>query len=185
MATVNFDFGANWNTLIRPWLDDVRVKAALKEGMDSYLSECSTVYVVDTCPATYSSADYYSTLIERREEDVIETLRRSGQLPSSYLALERQEDLAYEDLIEAKIELLEPYFCWQAIKYDLLSYYVFGSCHSYAPTFELTLARLVCPEERWRVQVGTNHSTVINENNLRVHELSLIVLLVLKTRRHA
>ena len=185
MATVyspgNFNFGVYWNTLVRPWLDDIRVKAALKEGMDSYLS--NTVYVADTCPASYSSADYYSTLIERREEDVIATLRRNGQLPRSYLLLEeifhRQEgddsnplyDEARENLCEAREELLEPYFSWQAIKYDLLSYYVFGSCHAYAPTFQLTLARLVCPEEKWRVQAGTKHSTVINDSNTKVFDL--------------
>lgn len=60
---------------------------------------------------------------------------------------------------------------WKHIKYDIESYCLMGSCHSYAPTFQLTLARLVEPEEKWMVRTSDTHTTVINESKTKVFDL--------------
>lgn len=81
------------------------------------------------------------------------------------------EDDIWIEVMEMQDTILEPYFTWEKIKCDLESYYLSGACHAYAPTFELTLARLVEPEETWRVQASNVHSTVINKDNTKVFDL--------------
>src|SRR5690348_9698766 len=74
----------------------------------------------------------------RKKEDIlIETLRNENKLPASYLKLEKADD--GQKLLEARHELLKPYFAWENIRHDLESYLLVLGCHYWAPTFELTL----------------------------------------------
>lgn len=180
---INYDFGTNWDTKIKPVLDNPILLTALKKGVDDYLSNYprKRKYKKNTCPASYSSTDGYYMLMERKREELLEQLRKEKKLPKKFLKIEKRwknnyEDEDYDDTIDQKyIDILEetlaPYFTWNKIKYNYESYWLHLSCHSYAPTFELTLARLVEPEEEWRVRAGEKHSTVINKNNTKVFDL--------------
>lgn len=157
---INFDFGKHWEGRITPWLDDARVQQSLKQGMNQYLRDTARKkrYKSGTCPASHSMEDFYAVLMKAQEERLLEDLRAQGLLPKWYLRLEErfescdqdsdenEQDLA-EEVMQARDSLLEPFFTWDMIKHDIESYNVVGACHWLAPTFELTLAHLVCPEE--------------------------------------
>jgi hypothetical protein len=177
---INFDFGKHWQTRIVPHLDNHDLGKSIKEGVNDY----STIkrYRANTVPALYSSTDYYATLMERKEELLIEQLRKANKLPARYLKLEKQIEEAGEfefDLIsqldhkilKTKREIFKPYLGWDAIKYNLESCILYNGCHSWAPTFELTLAKLVEPEEEWYVRKSERHSTVINKSHTKVFDL--------------
>lgn len=181
---VNFDFHKHWELRIKPHLEDVRVKRAIRKGVDAYLNKWPNneeVYKANTAPAAYSSKDAYAVLCDRKEDMIMDRLRDEGKLPEWFLEIERKWKTAEDDseddedytpeLMKAREKLLEPYNNWNAIKYNLETYYLSGSCHWYAPTFELTLARLVCPNEKWRVMSSDVHSTVINQDNTKVFDL--------------
>lgn len=113
---------------------------------------------------------------------MIEKLRTEGKLPRRYLKLEKQWEEAGElefdlisqldyKIIKIKREIFKPYLGWHAIKYNLESYLLFRGCHEWAPTFELTLAKLVEPDEEWYVRSGERHSTVINKSETKVFDL--------------
>ena len=183
----NYDFAKNWKTKIVPHLDKPKVKKAYTEGVNDYLSTfpSNEKYKPNTPPADYSSNDWYCMLMERRGKIKLKELKANNQLPQEYWDIKDEiqfmhdvdEDLDEEidELFNKKMELkekiLKPYFTWDKIKYDLESYFLSGSCHWISQTFELTLAKLVEQNEEWRVQVGEEHSTVINRNNTKVFDL--------------
>lgn len=180
---INYDFSANWTTKIKPLLDNAEVQKALTKGINKYLANfpSKNKYKKNTCPANYSSKDGYAMLMDRKREELMKKLKDTNQLPKKYLNLEKKLEKAdpeYDDVDNIGYELMvmenkimKPYFTWDKIKYDLESYYLSGSCHFYNPTFCLTLARLVEPDEVWRVQVSNKHTTVINKNNTKVFDL--------------
>ena len=178
---MNYDFGANWDSKIKPLLDNPKVLRSITLGVNRYLAQFPTKerYKKNTCPATYSSLDYYCcTLMDRKRDELFDRLRKTGELPREFLELEMEyhncedddDDIitAYHEMRE---DILEPYFTWDKIKYDAESYYLCGSCHWWAPTFELTLAKLVEPTEKWKVRMGSKHSTVINAAGTKVFDL--------------
>ena len=77
---------------------------------------------------------------------------------------------------EERERLHKKYFPDSQRKYDLESYVLLGGCYYWAPTFELTLARLVEPNEEWRVREGDKHSTVINKDQTKVFDLLYWIL---------
>lgn len=180
MYPINFDFGQHWDTKVKPHLDNPKVLRAIRKGVNDYLDNWENntkKYKKNTPPANYSSNDYYYMLTERQEDILMEKLRQEGKLPQEYLDLEHGDanDSDDEDdgikWFEMREEILAPYFTWKEIKYRLETYYLSGGCHWYAPTFELTLARLVEPNEKWRVRVGDKHTTVINAYKTKVFDL--------------
>lgn len=173
---INYDFGANWKSKIVPHLDDPRIKKALQVGIDHYLSgfPFKRKYKKNTCPANYSSRDHYCMLMDRKGEIYINKLEKEGKLPKKYMNLKskiNKDDDDYTKLFFMEEKIKEPLYKWKNIKYDLESYHLSGSCHSYAPTFELTLARIVEPEEKWFVRTSDVHSTVINEEETKIFDL--------------
>jgi len=168
---INYDFGKHWNSKIRPHLDNPNLLKAIREGINDY--SAIKTYRKNTIPALYSSKDHYDNLLTRKDEMLIEQLRKDHKLPLAYLKLEEKMEICDDDdqdkldrLFSRKVKMetmiFKQYRPWNVTRYDLESYYVSGACHSWAPTFELTLARLVEPEEKWTVRRGKLHSTVIN-----------------------
>lgn len=176
---INYDFGKNWNTII-PYLDHPEIKKAIRDGVNDYLSNWDNGerYRINTPPAKYSSKDGYCMLMDRKRDLKFDELRSNKLLPESYLDKEKKlndrnsdSDRGYTTLWKMKDKILKEYFTWDKIKYDLESYYLSGSCHSYAPTFELTLAKLVLPNEEWSIQSSDKHTTVINKDKTKVFDL--------------
>jgi hypothetical protein len=182
---VNYDFGANWEEKIVPLLDHPKIKNAIRRGVNTYLAnfpKCKEKYVEGKVPATYSSKDWYCcTFMDRRREELFEQLRRDGEMPKKFLRLERrfnkmeEDDPLYDDTsmlyMQMEDDIHSTYFGWDVTKNELASYVLSGSCFWWAPTFELALAKLVEPDEKWRVRVGKCHATVINKNNTKVFDL--------------
>ena len=176
---MNYDFGFNWNTKIKPHLDNPDLNAAIRSGVNGYLSCFPTRqrYKVNTAAASYSSKDGYAMLMDHRDEVLIEQLRRDNKLPKKYLDLERKVNSPFGNesscyaLMRMQQQILRPYTCWDAIKYDPETYYLSGACHWYNPTFCLTLARLVEPREQWFVQTSNKHTTVVNREKTKIFDL--------------
>jgi hypothetical protein len=170
----NYDFGANWRPKIVPYLDDSRVKKALRTGINSYLSNFpgNKKYKKNTTPANYSSKDAHCMLMDRKCKIYMEELEKSNLLPKEYIKLRdncNDDDDGYK-LLEMEIKITKPLYKWENVKYDLESYYISGACHWLASTFELTLAKIIEPNEEWRVRVSDKHSTVINKAGTKVFD---------------
>lgn len=187
---INYDFGANWKSNIVPYLDNPIIKKAIRVGINDYLYGFpgNKKYKANTCPADYSSRDGYDMSMCRKFDIYLEKLEKEGKLPKKYVDLkirdvkwsteivtdssDSEED--YEDvglmLFEMKEKMKSTLYQWKNIKYDLESYHLSGGCHSYAPTFEIALARLVEPDEKWMVRTSDKHSTVINESETKMFD---------------
>ncbi len=150
---VNYDFGKNWKTQIVPHLSNLRLKRAIKRGIDRFCGEGT--YKRRTAPAEHSAYDTYCTLCDRLDEIELDRLEDIGKLPRKY---NRQK-------------ILKRFHSWNNIKNNLETYVVWHRCHSWAPTFQLTLAQLVEPEEQWKIRTGDDHTTVINEAETKVFDI--------------
>lgn len=180
---INYDFGKNWKTEIVPFLEHPKIKRTIARSVNSFhkYSTFKKKYIKNTAPASYSTRDYYSTLVERKEEIIMDILREIKLLPKEFLKLEKKViehgDYCVGDddddikLYEMQQRILKPFFSWESIKYNLETYYFSGACHWWAPTFELELAKLVEPNIKWKVKRGFKHTTVISTDNSRVFDL--------------
>lgn len=61
-------------------------------------------------------------------------------------------------------------------KYELETQIPQCRSHQWAPHYSFTLAKLVEPNEEWRVRVGHAHTTIINKDNTKVFDPSYWVL---------
>lgn len=177
---INYDFGKHWKDNIVLVLDHPKVQSAIRKGVNEYLSIFPTKkkYLQYTAPADYSSKDGYMMITDRQRKKMLKMLRMKSLLPKKFLTLEKKvreseddDDDLWIKLEEMKDKILEPYFSWDKIKNNLETYYLSGSCHWWAPTFELTLAKLVMPNETWKVQFGKAHTTVLNKSKTKVFDL--------------
>jgi hypothetical protein len=166
----NFDFGKHWKTKIVPHLDNPSVQAAIRKGVYHFSGRR---YKRGTPPASYTSSDAYAMKIMRLKQNLIEKMRKENKLPAKYFELKEMEDddEVEEMFFEARNKILDPHFTWDKICNNLESYVLFHGCHSWAPTFELTLARLVEPEEKWIVMSSKKHSTVVNKSGTKCFDL--------------
>lgn len=172
----NYDFGKNWKTKIVPFLDHASVKIAIKKGINAYLSDYpySKKYESNTVPASYTTSSAYIDIMERKEEILYKEHHQNGKLPTIILVLEEYNKTANEDdytFCIVKDIYLRRFFTWDLVKYDIESYVLYHSCFTWAPTFELTLAKLVCPNETWKIRKGKNHCTVINIDQTKIFDL--------------
>ena len=51
------------------------------------------------------------------------------------------------------------------------AYQIFGACHWWNSTFSLTLAKIVYPNEMWKIKKGVYHTTVVNSNETLVFDI--------------
>lgn len=180
---INYDFGNKWRTQVIPHLDNPKIKKAIRKGINSYLKMfplCKKTYKPNTPPANYSSRDAYMMTMDKKWKYMYRALLENNMVPKKILNLEKKMDECsdYDDddeygdkLFQLKMAFEEQFFTWEDIKNDLESYYVSGACFWWAPTFELELAKLVEPNEKWHVQESDIHATVINEDETRVFDL--------------
>src|SRR5438094_804228 len=126
---INYDFGKNWETKIKPFLDHPLIKKAIRKGVNDYLSNFPTKkrYKKNTPPADYSSKDAYAMIMDRKRKNLFKKLKESNKISKEYLEFKKKlsdnADSSDEDdwiiLFEMKEEILDPYFTWDKIKYDL------------------------------------------------------------------
>ena len=185
---INFDFGNNWRKKIAPHLDHPKIKSAIRKGVNAYFESAGlpNKYKPNTPPAIYSSKDGYVVWLMEKWEQMFEALKDNNMVPKEIIELDEiianfdsdgVDDYGYDvddycyDAGELEEKFRQQFFTWDEIKYDLESYYFSGACFWWAPTFELELAKLVEPNETWRVQRSDIHATVINEDKTKIFDL--------------
>lgn len=174
-SKMNYDFKANWNDIILPLLMLPSVKRSIKKGINSFLEEHSMndKYDPKKCPADYETSDawymYKNDFAEKLEKQLIST----GYLKESPIVVcddNDEETPEYSDYIDYKDKLLEP-FIKHHERTSLRAYQFIHGCHWWNPTFSLTLAKIVYPNEKWKVKSGTYHTTVVNSSETLVFDI--------------
>jgi hypothetical protein len=179
---MNYDFKANWDDIILPLLGLPAMKKSIKKGITNFInhSNCGedTKYDSNNCPASYERADGWIMYINEYEEKLVEKL-----LKTEFLKKDENEPLNEENLDEYfndsdnfikytnyKNQIIKPF-----IKYHentcLRAYQMFGACHWWNPTFSLTLAKLIYPNEKWKIKKGFYHTTVVNSIETLVFDI--------------
>ena len=183
---MNYDFKANWDDIILPLLGLPAMKKSIKKGLIKFINDgnCAedTEYDSKNCPADYGRGDGWAQYIHEYEEQLVEKLLKTGILKKDENEPLHEDDLDEDALddyyqtdnftkyINYKNQIIEPF-----IKYHentcLRAYQMIGACHWWNPTFSLTLAKLVYPNEKWKVKKGFHHTTVVNSNETLVFDI--------------
>ena len=180
---MNYDFKANWNDIVLPLLELPNVKKSIKEGIINYINDgnCSedTIYDDNKCPAEYGRGDGWAQYIDEYEENLCEKLVATGILKEDKNIPLTNDNGEIDDYLETdnfekyekyKNKIIKP-FIKHHKKTSLRSYQMFGSCHWWNPTFSLTLAKLIYPNEKWSVKKGHHHTTVVNSKQILVFDI--------------
>lgn len=183
---VNYNFGKNWKKKIVPILDDPKMIRAVKRLKRNYIAyikrayQCKNCYV-DDCPSHFSSNDSHDMIEMEKDDQLIEQLRKDGKLTKKFIKIEKKykncneedADDIFEEYEDVKEDLLQEYHEWSYQKYQLESFFMCGGCHLHAPTIGLTMAKLVEPNEHWKIRTSDDHTTVINKEQTKVFDLLL------------
>jgi hypothetical protein len=113
--------------------------------------------------------DKETCLMHNVIKNIVDPAEQKDNIPAD-------EDEMFEVWNEERERLHDVYFPEAMRKYDLESYVLLGGCRSWAPTFELALAKLVEPDEEWFVRDGEKHCTIINRSKTKVFDLLYWVL---------
>ena len=181
---MNYDFKTNWNDIILPLLNLSQVKKSIKQGINSYLSNFKNTnikYINNSCPASYSSNDSWCQILTDFKDNLTEKLLISGYLKSDinepksdnyidfdeYYNNENPLFLEYENY---KNNILKP-FIEHFEKTNIHAYQLRGGCHWWNPTFCLTLAKIIYPNEKWLIQSNLKHTTITNIDKSMVFDI--------------
>jgi hypothetical protein len=174
---MNYDFKSNWFDIVVPLLSLPKVKESIKKGITKWINSqncyIGTVYDASKCPASYGRGDGWAMHMNEYEDKLRQKLRLTGYLkPYIEDTFDGKEDpdAIYWKHYEAEISQMEP-FVKSYEQIALRAYQMFGACHWWNPTFCLTLARIIYPNEVWRVQRGLKHTTVVNKDKSLVFDI--------------
>ena len=194
----NYNFKENWYEVIVPLLNTQKVKTAIKKGILGYMNneinpdikfksyqniydylnnKDSNYYLnKNSSPADYSSrcSDYEMEW----EDDLIDTLEKTHMIepfPWDNYDEEKKKitnpELEYEEYREEYLKpILEPYIN-NYKKTHMHSYCLVGGCHWWNPTFCLTLANIVMPNEKWISKKSEYHTTIVNSDNTKIFDI--------------
>ena len=189
----NYNFKENWYNIIVPLLNTPKVKNAIKKGILGYMNNSlnnnvkfkSYKNIFDhlnniqgNCYLNINSSpsDYSSRCTEHQtefEENLIDKLEKDGILKKDdfvYTDDDEANDINYEKYRKYLEPILEPYIN-NYKKTHIDSYCLWGGCHWWNPTFCLTLANIVMPNEQWRVQSNDYHTTIVNSDNTKIFDI--------------
>ena len=177
---MNYDFKANWNDIILPLLSLPKVKKSIKKGVNNFIKDGNyhkdIIYDSNKCPAFYQRGDGWYSYILDYEDKLTEKLLQSGYLHEDENKPNEDYDDEYFDSDEHneyenyKQSVIEP-FIKHHEKNSLRAYQMFGACHWWNPTFCLTLAKTIYPNEKWIVKEGFYHTTIVNKNESLVFDI--------------
>ena len=181
----NYNFKENWYDIIVPQLNTPKVKNAIKKGILGYMNnercECTPKLRSFKWEKNSSPADYGDIADKEMEWEnaLIDLLEKNSMIESfpsdSYDDDEKQEqtnpELEYEKYREEYLNpILEP-FINNYKKTHMDSYSLIGGCHWWNPTFGLTLANIVMPNEKWRPKISEYHTTIVNSDNTKIFDI--------------
>lgn len=193
---MNYNFTENWQDIIVPLLTTNKVKKSIKNGILGYMNNAlhcekqltsyqdiydyfnkkNRYHINKHCsPADYCSSDASMMSQQYWEDELIEKLEKNGMVkPFEYDDSIEDDDIIndkYEDYREQYLQpILKPYI-ENYKKNHMDSYRLWGGCHWWNPTFGLTLAQLVLPNEKWIVRESEYHTTVVNEDETKVFDI--------------
>lgn len=175
---MNYDFKANWNDIILPLLSLPNVKKSIKKGITNYINDGNcykdTIYDCNKCPASYGRGDGWIVYMDEFEESLTAKLIASGFLKQNEtISLDDEDEFDDdfdEEYINYKNEIIKPFITHHE-KTSLRAYQMFGACHWWNPTFGLTLAKIIYPNEKWKVKKGVYHTTIVNSDESLVFDI--------------
>lgn len=180
---MNYNFRENWNDVILPLLSLPKVKKSIKKGITSYINDGNCykdiIYSPSNCPASYQRGDGWIVYIDNYQEKLTEKLLESGFLKKDENEPSTNDDGEMDHYLDTdnyilyknyKEELINP-FIKHHEKTSLRAYQMFGACHWWNPTFCLTLAKFIYPNEKWLVKRGVYHTTIVNKNKTLVFDI--------------
>ena len=179
---MNYDFKSNWNDIVLPLLDLPIVKKSIKKGITDYINDGNCydeiTYDSNQCPANYERGDGWDCYIDEYKEKLIEKLIATGMLKEDKNEPKDEEDFdeyfngsdKYEEYCIYVDKVLNPFLKYHE-KTSLRAYQMFGACHWWNPTFCLTLAKLIYPNEKWIIKKGFYHTTVVNFKETLVFDI--------------
>ena len=178
---MNYNFKANWDQFIIPHLENPKLLRAIRRGVNAYLDNEEKVerYTNSRAPASYMSLDCFYNELEDVKEQYFYEQKENGLLDERLVKLEQQIDIyiqqngendddelsnLYEQVFEIENEIFdnEYKFTKPSLKNNIISYQFYSACHWWNSTFGITLARIVQPEIKWKVQRSKKHTTVIS-----------------------
>jgi hypothetical protein len=168
---MNYDFKTNWNDVILPLLSHQLIKKSIKKGITNFIKDGQSFeekYDCNKCPAEYSSNDGWFTYIVEFEDNLANKLMKTGFIKEEPIF--EEDDCESEEYEEYKDKILEP-FVKHHKKTSLRAYQMFGACHWWNPTFCLTLAKIIYPNEKWNILKGHYHTTVINNEETLIFDI--------------
>ena len=194
----NYNFKENWYEVIVPLLNTVKVKNAIKKGVLGYMNNSVNPdikfssykhiydYFNDKNGECYfnknsSPADYSSFSVDHQmdwEDTLIDTLEQHNMIkPFTWDNYDDEKksntnpELEYEEYRDDYLDpILEP-FINNYKKTHIDSYCLRGGCHWWNPTFCLTLANIVMPNEKWRPKSSEYHTTIVNSDNTKIFDI--------------
>lgn len=179
---MNYDFLGNWADKILPVLKTKPIRSAIKRGITKYLRDCNSTkrYDPTKLPCHYSRGDHICDLYARYEEEIERELIEKGILKADINKPSKgSDDSVYEEYYESdlasqymeyKNKITEPYI-EACVEKQYEAYQCFCACHWYNPTFGLTLAKMILPNEKWIVLEGDKHTTVTNKKRTLVFDI--------------
>ena len=172
---MNYNFKENWSDIIVPLLSLPQVKKSIKKGIQLWIKDqnchVGEKYESVRCPASYQTSDGWCTYLDEYKETITEKLLQSGFLKTDDTEqLEDDDDYYNEEYEIYKHKILEPFIKHHCTT-SLRSYQMFGACHWWNPTFCLTLAKIIYPNEKWQIRKGVDHTTIVNLNMTLVFDI--------------
>ena len=195
---INYNFNEHWYDIIVPLLNTTKVKNAIKKGILGYMNRsCNPDVKFKSYQNIYdylnnihgkyylninsSPSDYSSCITEIEvewENNLLEKLEDSGVIKpfpwdnyDDYKKSVTNPELEYEIYRTEYLDpILEPYVNHYK-KTHIDSYCLIGGCHWWNPTFGLTLARIVLPNEKWKVRSSEYHTTIVNEEETKIFDI--------------
>jgi hypothetical protein len=169
---MNYDFKTNWINVL-PFLKTKKIQNAIKQSINKYLraSNINETYDKNKLPYHYCLrvTDYFCKLHDEDEKLEAELLEKGILQKDLNEPTGDDDDMDEywesenaEKYREYKDNIMKPYIKDREEKM-YQSYQCFGSCHWYNPTFGLTLAKMVLPNEEWVILTGEKHTTIANK----------------------
>jgi len=168
---INFDFKKNWD-IVLPLLSTPQMKKAIRRGIQRFIKsgQCD-IKEYDPARLPYEYGRNYDEFCNM-EENLAERLVKTGYLKPCPESDEPESHEKVDRYFHKRSELIEP-FIRINMKNSLRGYQMFSACHWWNPTFGLTLARIIYPNEKWRIMSGYKttpdpgyndggHTTIIN-----------------------
>lgn len=168
IPNMNYNFHANWKDTIVPLLQRADVRDSMEFGVKAFLINQGK----DPDQANgikegkYLPCDFMNSACMYEFDLCNEILKTMDiEVPND---MDSDEEEAFRDAIWDN-EVVPR--AREHMKTAIEAYQMWGACHWWNPSFGLTLAKIILPNEKWVIQKGRDHTTVTNEGRTLVFDI--------------